>query len=152
MQNRLFTGDCLASWGFNGNVQCLFYRNSMEIPEHLFFECRFNHRIWEAGMPRCIVDNPSSRWEEVMSLGSKNWNGNSLHATLCKLVLSSSMYNLWSSRNEIKHNGHPKTEDRLLKVIFWEVRSRILRKEKFPKSRANVVLCQAWNIPADLLI
>jgi hypothetical protein len=151
MRNRLSTGDCLASWGFNGNVQCLFCRNGMDSCEHLFFECSFSHCIWKVGMHRCIVDN-TPRWEEVMSLGSRNWKGNSLHATLCKLVLSSSVYNLWSSRNEIKHNGHPKTEEQLLMVIFWEVRSRILGKGKFPKSQANVVICQAWNILADLLI
>jgi hypothetical protein len=132
MRNRLSTGDCLASWGFNGNVQCLFCRNGMDSCEHLFFECSFSHCIWKVGMHRCIVDN-TPRWEEVMSLGSRNWKGNSLHATLCKLVLSSSVYNLWM-------------------VIFWEVRSRILGKGKFPKSQANVVICQAWNILADLLI
>jgi hypothetical protein len=28
---------------------------------------------------------------------------------LCRLVLSSTVYNLRRSRNDIKHNGHPKT-------------------------------------------
>jgi hypothetical protein len=101
------------------------------------------------------MDHHHSHWEEVMSLGSRNWKGNSLHATLCKLVFSSLVYNLWSlwnSMNEIKHNRHPKTGEQLLKVIFWEVRSKILENEKFLKFRGNVVLCQAWNIPAFLLI
>jgi hypothetical protein len=94
IRNRLSIGDRLANWGFNENVQCLFRRNGIENCEHLFFECSFSHRIWKAGMYRCIVDNPPSRWEEVRSLKSRNWKGTSMHATLCKRVLSSSVYNL----------------------------------------------------------
>jgi len=104
------------------------------------------------GKLECIVDNPPSRWEKVMSLGSRNGKGNSLHATLCKLKLSSSVYNLWSSWNEIKNNSHAKIEEQLLKVIFLEVRSGIMKNEKFQKSQANVVLYHAWNIPANFLI
>jgi hypothetical protein len=78
--------------------------NDMESLEHLFFECSFGHCILKARMHYCAVDNPPSCWEEVMSLDSRNWKGNSQ-------VLSSLVYNLWNSRNEIKHSGHPKTEE-----------------------------------------
>jgi hypothetical protein len=72
-----------------------------------------------------------------MRFGCSNWKGNSMHASLCRLVLSSSIYNIWSFRNEINHNGHPKIEEQLLKVIFWEVRSIILRRGKFQKSQSQ---------------
>lgn len=88
---------------------------------HLFFECSLSSRLWKAGMARCnLVDPPSFR-EDVLRLGCSNWKKKALLDTLCRLVLSSSIYNLWRARNEIKHSDHPKIEEQILKAIFWEV-------------------------------
>jgi hypothetical protein len=59
--------------------------------------------------------------------------------------------NIWRARNEIKHNGQPKTEEQILKIIVWEVRYRLLGRGRFKKTRANLILCQNWNIPVELL-
>ncbi|XP_062145417.1 uncharacterized protein LOC133852669 [Alnus glutinosa] len=42
-----------------------------------------------------------------------------------RLAISSIVYGIWRARNEIKHAGHPHTEMQILKLIIWEVRTRI---------------------------
>jgi hypothetical protein len=32
--------------------------------------------------------------------------------------LSSTVYHIWRTRNEIKAKGHPKTEEQILRLIF----------------------------------
>jgi hypothetical protein len=140
MQNRLHTGDRLLKWGYKGDVKCFFCHNQIETREHLFFECSFSYRIWKFLMSQCSVDNPPVIWDEVMQLGISNWGSRTLKSFLCRLGLSSVIYHLWCTRNEINHSGQPNTEEQILKKVLWEVRARIVGKGKFPKTRENLVL------------
>jgi hypothetical protein len=103
-------------------------------------------------MYHCGVGNPSLIWEEVMQLGIKNWGNKALKGLVCRLVFGSVVYNLWRTRNVLKHSGQPNTEEQILKKILWEVRARIVGKGKFPKTRENLSLVLLWNLPADILI
>jgi len=58
-------------------------------------------------------------------LGAGNGNQNPWRVSSVWLILSSTVYGIWRARNEIRHNGHPRTEEQILKAILWEVRSRI---------------------------
>lgn len=129
-----------------------FSRNGIESRDHLFFECSFSSRIWKAGLHRCIVDNHPLGWDDVIREGCRNWKSKAMYDVLCKLVLRSTVYHLWRARNEIQHSGIPNTEDQILKVIIWEVRSRILGKGRFNKSLENFRLCQNWNLSVKLLV
>jgi hypothetical protein len=75
-------------------------------------------------------------------MGRRSWKSKSMVDVLSRLVLSSTVYNLWPARNELKHKGQQKTEEHVLKVVIWEVCSRISRKWGFKKSRENFNLCQ----------
>jgi hypothetical protein len=44
------------------------------------------------------------------------------------------------------------SEEQILRMIFWEVRSRISGKGKFKKNRENVNICQNWNIDVSVLV
>jgi hypothetical protein len=63
-----------------------------------------------------------------------------------------SINHLWRTRNDIKHSAIPRTEEQILKMIIWGVRTRIMGRGRFKGSRENVLLCQNWNIPLDVLI
>ena len=60
-------------------------------------------------------------WEDILQLGLNDWCCMSLKAMICKLALGSIVYNIWCTQNEIKHAGHPKSEEQLLKKISWEI-------------------------------
>jgi hypothetical protein len=71
---------------------------------------------------------------------------------ICRLVLGSNVYNLWITRNELIHAGHPCSEEQILKKIVWEARTQIAGKGKFPSTRENVLFCSLWNLPAKILV
>jgi hypothetical protein len=52
----------------------------------------------------------------------------------------------------VKHDGHPRTEEQILKYIFWEVRSRATGKGKFKKAKVNISLCHSWNMDTAMLV
>ncbi|XP_059446512.1 uncharacterized protein LOC132178068 [Corylus avellana] len=152
VQDRLLTGDRLMKWGYKGEVKCFFCHNQIESRDHLFFECSFSYRIWKFCMHRCHENNSPIIWDEVLKLGISKWGTKTLKGLLCHLVLGSVIYNLWCTRNELKHSGHPISEEQILRKVLWEVRTRIAGKGKFSENRENLVLAAQWNLPADLFL
>lgn len=73
------------------------------------------------------------------------WKGKGLKAVLCRLVLSATVYNLWRERNNIKH-GH-----QLMAESKWEVRTRVLPKGCFKRSKENEALRVNWDLLGSIL-
>jgi len=67
----------------------------MESDDHLFFSCRFISRIWKEVMRRCNITSFSVVWDDVRRFGVKEWRKKSMAANICRLALSSTIYNLW---------------------------------------------------------
>jgi hypothetical protein len=102
-------------------------------------------------MSRCNVINPSIKWDEIIHMGISKWENKNLKGIIYRLVLGSIVYHIWCTRNEFQHYEHPLTEDRLVKRVIWEVKTRIVGRN-FPKARENMLLVDLWNLPTDLLI
>ena len=71
---------------------------------------------------------------------------------LCRLVFGAVVYNLWHTRNELRHAGSPRTEEQILKKVMWEVRTRLAGSDNFPKTRENISLSSLWNLPSEMLV
>jgi hypothetical protein len=95
---------------------------------------------------------PPLVWQVLINEGCRNWKSKSMMDVLCRLVLRSTVYGIWRAKNEIKHHGQPKTEESILKLICWEVGSRISGKRSFKKTRENLSLCQNWNLNVNMLV
>ncbi len=102
-------------------------------------------------MQQCSNLNISLNWQSVIKEGCSKWKTKKLMGVFGILILSSIVYHLWCARNEIKFLGRQKMEEQILRVIFWVVRSRISRKDKFKKNMKKKALCQMWNIDAFVL-
>jgi hypothetical protein len=150
MRDALSTGRKLLCWGFLGDVKCIFCRFGVEDRDHLFFSCGFSSRIWKHVMELCGVLHPPTCWDDVVSLGLKEWRGKTMKAYICRLVFGSSIYNIWRTRNALRHGNNPWSEEQLLKQIKWEVKLRFMSKGKFRKTCGNVILCNAWGIDGIL--
>jgi len=124
----------------------------MESRDHLFFSCSFSSHIWKTCINCCFVQHPLLDWQGVLDEACRKWKTKKLLGVLCRLILSSTMYHIWRARNEIKVLGHPKMEEQILRLIFWEVRKRISGKGKFMKDMENVALCKMWNIEGMILV
>lgn len=68
-----------------------------------------------------------------------------------KLVLSASVYCIWRERNNIKHGNQLLTEEKLVQKLRWEVRTRVMSKGKFPRSKENYDLCKSWDLLENML-
>jgi len=107
MRDALSTGRKLLCWGFLGDVKCTFCRFGIEDRDHLFFSCGFSSRIWKHVMELCGVLHPPTCWDDVVSLGLKEWRGKTMKAYICRLVFGSSIYNIWRTRNALRHGNNP---------------------------------------------
>jgi hypothetical protein len=106
--NRLTIGERLVIWGFQGDTQCLFCRNGMEIRDHLFFSCIFSSHIWKTCINCCFVQHHLLDWQGVLDEACRKWKTKKLLGVLCRLILSPTVYHIWQARNEIKALRHPK--------------------------------------------
>jgi hypothetical protein len=72
----------------------VFCRNGVESRDHIFFMCSFNTRIWKNVMQRCNNLAPSLDWQGVLNEGCSTWKKKTMAGVLCRLVLSSIVYNI----------------------------------------------------------
>lgn len=103
-------------------------------------------------MNRYFIQHSFLDWQNIIDVASRKWKTKKMLGVLCRLVLSSSVYHIWRARNEIKLQGHPKTEEQILRQIFWEVRNRISGRGKIIKNGENMDLCHLWNIDEVILV
>jgi hypothetical protein len=96
-------------------------------------------------MEGCMI-NPEIEWEKVMDWSVSNLTGRSLMANLCSLCLAASVYHLWKLRNDRCHGNTPRTEEAVVKLIRWEVRTRVMAKKRFNMTAQNEKLAKLWNL------
>jgi hypothetical protein len=60
-----------------------------------------------------------------VSLGSRDWRGVSLSATLRELSSAAVVYHLWLQRNGIRHCNTPRSEDQILNAVIWDTKHRV---------------------------
>jgi hypothetical protein len=118
MHNRLSTGDRLLSWGYTGNIQCVFFVGMQLRVEIISFFPVVS--VLESG--KCVCSDVFLCFLPLISKLSLvkdaiNRSFKALMGVLCRLILSSSVYGIWCARNAIKY-GQPKTEEQILKTIF----------------------------------
>lgn len=102
--------------------------------------------IWRGIFKKCDVYNPKLIWEEVMEWGSAELRGKSLHVILCKSALETVVYHIWKHRNDDRHRNVLKSKEQILKIIDWEIRTRIMGIGKFKRSEINKMLCGRWGL------
>ncbi|GLT52885.1 hypothetical protein SLA2020_261960 [Shorea laevis] len=103
-------------------------------------------------MKLCGLDDPPTCWEDVIEEGMQHWRKKILKAYVCRLALGSTVYHIWKNRNELKHGTHPLSEDHIIQRIKWEVRSGVISKGSFKKTRGNETICCRWRIDIRILV
>jgi hypothetical protein len=87
-------------------------------------------------MIRCRIEQPPIIWDDILQFGCKRWGKNSLVFLLCRLIFGAVVYSLWHTRNELRHDGSPSTEEQILKescgkfVLDWLEVENSLELEK----------------------
>jgi len=137
----LVTKERMCCWGFEGNTLCRFCYGGQESIDHLFFHCSFCRRIWRNLMALCLVQQSFTEWDNVVRWSCSH-KGRSLQVLVCKLCLAATVCHLWRLRNDLCHGNTPRTEETLVAQIQWEVRSRLLFRQKGGRSAMATRLMQ----------
>jgi len=140
MKNCLTTGDRLVKWGYKCEVSCVFCRNEWKAENTFSLSVATVQEV----MSRCNVNHPPVDWDDVVWLRVCDWKQKSLTANICRLVLSSTIYNMWRNRNETKHEVRNRGADleKNNNNNNWDVRPRVLGKDRFKRNVENVVMCR----------
>jgi hypothetical protein len=146
-KDALITKERMCKWGFEGDCLCLSCRGSIENRSHLFFQCGFSRRIWRNLMSLCLEHRSLQTWDEIIQWCSTELRKECFKTRLKILCLGAAVYNLWRQRNALLHSKNIATEEVLLSKIKWDVKTRILEKGMFKRTKENLRLVQLWNIP-----
>jgi hypothetical protein len=109
MRDALSTGRKLLGWGFQGDVKCFFFADLGLKIEIIYSSlvglvAEFGKMSWGYMVH---VLNPPTSWDDVVSLGLHEWKGKTIKAYICRLVFDSSIYNIWRTRNALRHGNNP---------------------------------------------
>lgn len=134
----------------HGDVLCVFCRHCIEGRDHLFFQCGFSKRIWQAILKICLVDEVHTCWDDVLRWGLKSWK-KSLKPNLCRLGWSAAIYNIWKHQNNIRHGNQILTKEKIVARIKWEVRTKAIAIGRFKRTAENEAVCESWGIHVTIL-
>jgi len=149
-RDTIVTKHKMFSWGYIGDVNCLFCHGCMEDRDHLFFICSFSRRVWRVVMAVCLIENPPICWDEVLQWGLAVFHGKTIKAYLGRLCIGVVVYHFWRQRNDFQHGNIPRTEEALVAQILWEVRARVLAKGKIKGLSKHMSLVYRWNLQSLL--
>jgi hypothetical protein len=85
-------------------------------------------------------------WEDIEDWCVKVLQGKSLKASLDRLCLGATVYNLWRQRHDLLHNHTPRTKEAILACIRWEARARIVAKGHFKHLQNSWFLVSTPNL------
>lgn len=71
--------------------------------------------------------------KKSLKKGVKDWRGKNFKAVICRLACGSVVYHLWRQRNDEKFGNMSISEEKMVQMISWEVRTRIMCKGKIEK-------------------
>ncbi|XP_024963993.1 uncharacterized protein LOC112504286 [Cynara cardunculus var. scolymus] len=132
-QLKLPTQDRLSQWKHEPpDLKCVFCKSVIESHNHLFFECTYSRRIWEAIQCEVGLINCPSTWEDILHSGSaQTWQS---WSTVQKLGISATVYNIWRERNRkffdnFTHSGDKVIADNKMQILHrmaWKTRMKLL--------------------------
>ncbi|XP_024016245.1 uncharacterized protein LOC112089728 [Eutrema salsugineum] len=67
-QNRLATGERIATWNINANTGCVLCNEPIETRNHLFFSCSYSMKVWEQLAKGLLKHRFVSDWERITVL------------------------------------------------------------------------------------
>lgn len=134
------TGDRMKSWKGAVNVSCVLCNEPLETREHLFFECMYSTRIWEALMQGVLLDKYTVKWEELMRV-MKDSSFGKMKLFIIKYAFQASVYMIWQERNRRRHGEDASPTGLLIKLIDKNVRNKItLIQRKGDKKMKDVMV------------
>jgi hypothetical protein len=97
-------------------------------------------------MSLCLENRSLQTWDEIIQWCSTELRKECFKTRLKILCLGAALYILWRQGNALLHSKNIATEEALLSKIKWDVKTRILEKGMFKRTKENLRLVKLWNI------
>ncbi|GJT29450.1 RNA-directed DNA polymerase, eukaryota, reverse transcriptase zinc-binding domain protein [Tanacetum coccineum] len=147
IKGKLITQDKLIKWYPQKVVSCPFCSRIPDSHEHLFFQCQMVSNLWEIVKRRARIKTNANRWTDIIKDMTMIKNQNSIWCIIGKLCLAATVYVVWQERNGRIFNNDKKDNVMLSKVIFDDVRARLVTL-KTKQSKAIKTTEEEWDINA----
>ncbi|XP_028105446.1 uncharacterized protein LOC114304489 [Camellia sinensis] len=151
LHGRLNTGDRLESFGMSDDFKCSFCNHHTESHSHLFFNCIFSLKVWDAIKAKCNVKWPDIFWPDIVHVAIRESRGKSLKAITTRLSLLCIVYQIWIERNNRIFNKEMKPEEVVIKTIVQMIRGRLMSLYNLPRSAGDDWFLKQWNLTDSIL-
>ncbi|XP_010451229.1 PREDICTED: uncharacterized protein LOC104733344 [Camelina sativa] len=121
---KLSTGDKLQRWNTGAHTGFVLCNHPLETTAHLFFQCPFSQRIWEALVKKLLLHKFTIDWQAIMTL----LGGVEIDKTtkfITGYAFQNTIHSIWLERNARRHGDQPATEERLVKLIDKNICNRL---------------------------
>lgn len=123
MRGRLSTGDRMRSWNIDADTTCSLCQDPIETLSHLFFDCAYSAKIWEALMKGVLRDQYTTKWEEIVRMISIEANGRKIEVFTMRYMFQAVVHTIWRERNKRRHGEDPSPAEVLIKRLDKNIRN-----------------------------
>ncbi|XP_070026480.1 uncharacterized protein [Nicotiana sylvestris] len=124
LQRRLATVDRLIKFGVQVSQNCVFYKQSDELFEHLFFDCPIVREIWTRLLKWLVHSRPIQTWHEEVQWINRVAKKRSGHWAIVAYVFGMLVYTIWTERNVIRFQGGILKENSICREIVMCIHTR----------------------------
>ncbi|XP_050233320.1 uncharacterized protein LOC126681807 [Mercurialis annua] len=124
IKRRMNTKSRLVKWGVVPDDKCVLCQNEKETIDHCLYECCFVRKIWDKLLPICGCNENINTWRRIISWFCIKASGKNAYAVLRRLILSSTVYYVWTARNKKIFEK----EDPVVDHIISNVKNVVLAK------------------------
>jgi len=141
---RLRTMDRLHSAGIIQNAACILCNLYTETHQHLFFECQFTKTVWHSVNTKASIHWPCITWQNLLQWAAAHYcNKTNIQHIIARLLLSTTVYQLWYERNNRVFNNKFQSASNLAEEVLQQVRLQIASMEFSSHIPPNI--CDSWG-------
>lgn len=133
------------------SAKCLFCGAACEDRDHLFFDCRFSHKVWREILKLNLISKPIGLWNQELDWAISACKGKSFSVRLLKLGLTAVVYHIWAERNSRNHGEAPKSAETIICKIKWDDSTKVSCMMQLKNSARHMSLCKSWGISLNIL-
>ncbi|XP_035834035.1 uncharacterized protein LOC118482599 [Helianthus annuus] len=150
-RGKLLTQDRMLSWGWDGDLSCVFCKRCPDSHDHLFFSCEYSSAVWRRVRRQARMEEAPCLWQEFIVFAEKMKKGKSIWDIIRRLVVAACVYFIWLERNGRLFRDNSRSPQQLFVRICEEVRMRLVGL-KLKRSSNVLEAAEVWRFKGALTI
>ncbi|GJR72760.1 RNA-directed DNA polymerase, eukaryota, reverse transcriptase zinc-binding domain protein [Tanacetum coccineum] len=144
VQKKLLTQDRM-HWIQGNDLKCALCNKCSDSHGHLFFECKYSKKIWNAIAAKGRFTDSGDNLETVVKKLETSTTKNNMWLIVDKFIVSASVYFIWNERNKRNFQQVNRTEEDLVKTITRNI-EEMLMSLKVKRSNSVLKVASTWDL------